>query len=766
MDYVVAVRALCEFTAKAGDLDVRFTPSPSAQEGVAGHTLVASRRPDHYESEITLTGSYQHLRVRGRADGYDPVTNQLEEVKTFRGHLDRMPANHRALHWAQAKVYGWLLCQDRGLDAIDVALVYFDIGTQEETVLVETHSADDLKAFFELQCERFIGWSEQEVMHREARDAACGALGFPYGDFRPGQRQLAEAVYRSASQGCAVMAQAPTGIGKTVGTLFPLLKACPSQGIDKVFFLTAKTSGRSMALDALDLIARSDDAPPLRVLELVARKKACEHPDKACHGEACPLAKGFYDRVADARADAVSIARLDRESLRDIALQHEVCPYYLSQDLARWADVIIGDYNYYYDSNAMLFGLTLANQWKVSVLVDEAHNLVDRGRKMYSAELSQAGLKDIRLYAPPTLKKPLEKLNRIWNEVNREQTETYTAYEAVPAKWLIALQQAVTAVGEELTERPAGVDEALQQFYFDALRFQRIADSFGAHSLFDITLIEPASARPKAPTSVMNLRNVVPASFLAPRFAAARSTALFSATLSPHHFYQETLGLPKATPWIDVASPFVAEQLSVQVVGNISTRYQHRDRSLDPIVTLMARQYRERPGNYLAFFSSFDYLQKVLALFQSRHPDIEVWAQSRGMDEAAQSGFLARFAPDSRGIGFAVLGGSFSEGVDLPGSRLIGAFIATLGLPQINDVNQQMRARVDALGKSGYDTIYLYPGMQKVVQAAGRVIRTQTDTGVVYLIDDRFARPEVRGLLPAWWQVQTQDHSPKEKTWT
>ena len=766
MDYVVAVRALCEFTAKAGDLDVRFTPSPSAQEGVAGHTLVASRRPDHYESEITLTGSYQHLRVRGRADGYDPVTNQLEEVKTFRGHLDRMPANHRALHWAQAKVYGWLLCQDRGLDAIDVALVYFDIGTQEETVLVETHSADDLKAFFELQCERFIGWSEQEVMHREARDAACGALGFPYGDFRPGQRQLAEAVYRSASQGCAVMAQAPTGIGKTVGTLFPLLKACPSQGIDKVFFLTAKTSGRSMALDALDLIARSDDAPPLRVLELVARKKACEHPDKACHGEACPLAKGFYDRVADARADAVSIARLDRESLRDIALQHEVCPYYLSQDLARWADVIIGDYNYYYDSNAMLFGLTLANQWKVSVLVDEAHNLVDRGRKMYSAELSQAGLKDIRLYAPPTLKKPLEKLNRIWNEVNREQTETYTAYEAVPAKWLIALQQAVTAVGEELTERPAGVDEALQQFYFDALRFQRIADSFGAHSLFDITLIEPASARPKAPTSVMNLRNVVPASFLAPRFAAARSTALFSATLSPHHFYQETLGLPKATPWIDVASPFVAEQLSVQVVGNISTRYQHRDRSLDPIVTLMARQYRERPGNYLAFFSSFDYLQKVLALFQSRHPDVEVWSQSRGMDEAAQSGFLARFAPDSRGIGFAVLGGSFSEGVDLPGSRLIGAFIATLGLPQINDVNQQMRARVDALGKSGYDTIYLYPGMQKVVQAAGRVIRTQTDTGVVYLIDDRFARPEVRGLLPAWWQVQTQDHSPKEKTWT
>ena len=766
MDYVVAVRALCEFTAKAGDLDVRFTPSPSAQEGVAGHTLVASRRPDHYESEITLTGSYQHLRVRGRADGYDPVTNQLEEVKTFRGHLDRMPANHRALHWAQAKVYGWLLCQDRGLDAIDVALVYFDIGTQEETVLVETHSADDLKAFFELQCERFIGWSEQEVMHREARDAACGALGFPYGDFRPGQRQLAEAVYRSASQGCAVMAQAPTGIGKTVGTLFPLLKACPSQGIDKVFFLTAKTSGRSMALDALDLIARSDDAPPLRVLELVARKKACEHPDKACHGEACPLAKGFYDRVADARADAVSIARLDRESLRDIALQHEVCPYYLSQDLARWADVIIGDYNYYYDSNAMLFGLTLANQWNVSVLVDEAHNLVDRGRKMYSAELSQAGLKDIRLYAPPTLKKPLEKLNRIWNEVNREQTETYTAYEAVPAKWLIALQQAVTAVGEELTERPAGVDEALQQFYFDALRFQRIADSFGAHSLFDITLIEPASARPKAPTSVMNLRNVVPASFLAPRFAAARSTALFSATLSPHHFYQETLGLPKATPWIDVASPFVAEQLSVQVVGNISTRYQHRDRSLDPIVTLMARQYRERPGNYLAFFSSFDYLQKVLALFQSRHPDIEVWSQSRGMDEAAQSGFLARFAPDSRGIGFAVLGGSFSEGVDLPGSRLIGAFIATLGLPQINDVNQQMRARVDALGKSGYDTIYLYPGMQKVVQAAGRVIRTQTDTGVVYLIDDRFARPEVRGLLPAWWQVQTQDHSPKEKTWT
>ncbi|MGH6638083.1 MAG: ATP-dependent DNA helicase, partial [Polaromonas sp.] len=316
-----------------------------------------------------------------------------------------------------------------------------------------------------------------------------------------------------------------------------------------------------------------------------------------------------------------------------------------------------------------------------------------------------------------------------------------------------------------LLANPTRMDGALQDFYFEALHFSRMADAFGEHSLFDVTLRHDAGddyngeqgALQAGPGSAqLNIRNVVPAPFLAPRFAAAQSVALFSATLSPQNYYADTLGLPAGTAWTDVQSPFLAEQLQVSVVRDISTRYAHRDDSLSPIGELMARQYAARPGNYLAFLSSYDYLQKMVTLFRKRYPQIPVWEQTRRMDEAARDEFLARFTPESKGIGFAVLGGSFAEGIDLPGDRLIGAFIATLGLPQVNPVNEQIRERMGANFGAGqsYDYTYLYPGLQKVVQAAGRVIRTTSDRGVVYLMDDRFSRPEVQALLPGWWQVR------------
>ncbi len=769
MSYVVAVRALCEFTAKHGDLDLRFTPAPSAQEGMAGHALVASRRSEGYQAEVSLTGDYKELRVRGRADGYDPKKNQLEEVKTFRGDLAALPQNHRELHWAQVKIYGWLLCQKLGLAEVRLALVYFDIVSQQETLLGELFTADALKQYFQAQCEKFLVWARQELAHRAARDAALQDLPFPHASFRPGQRDLAEAVYRSASSSRCLMAQAPTGIGKTIGTVFPLLKAAPRQELDKVFFLAAKTSGRRLALDALALLKNSAPALPLRIIELVARDKACEHTDKACHGDSCPLAKGFYDRLPQARSAALAAPRassglLDREALRSVALAHDVCPYYLSQDLVRWSDVVVGDYNYYFDVSALLHGLTVGNQWRVSVLVDEAHNLVERARKMYSAGLDQADLALVRQSAAPSLKKPLDRLHRVWRDLckdpHQDSDAPYQVRAYIPEKFLLALQQAIQAITDELEAQPTRVDATLQRFYFDALHFSRMAESFGEHSLFDITLEAEkgafANAGSRRAFSSLCIRNVVPAPFLAPRFAAARSVALFSATLSPQNYYADTLGLPGNTAWVDVQSPFVAEQLQVEVVSDISTRYQHRNSSLSPIVELMARQYAEKPGNYLVFLSSYDYLQKLALLFTARYPQIPMWEQTRRMDEAARNEFLARFTAKTQGIGFAVLGGSFAEGIDLPGERLIGAFIATLGLPQVNPVNEQIRLRmgVNFGAERAYDYTYLYPGVQKVVQAAGRVIRTTSDRGVIYLMDDRFARPEVRALLPLWWQVR------------
>ena len=759
---------------------------------MAGHTIVTGRRGADYQSEVGLEGDYKTLTVRGRADGYDPINNLLEEIKTYRGDLHGMADNKRNLHWAQVKIYGWLLCCAQNLSDINLALVYFDIASQDETPLTAHFTKAELKDYFEAHCELFLAWAERELAHRNARDLALNALAFPHPRFRPGQRELAEAVYKTASANTCLMAQATTGIGKTIGTVFPLLKAVPKQRLDKLFFLAAKTPGRQLALDALDLLARSAPQLPLRVLELVARDKSCEHPDKACHGDACPLAQGFYDRLPGARYAAVQAAStgaLTKAALRHVALSHHVCPYYLSQEMAVWSDVVIGDYNYYFDTSALLYSLATNHQWRVSVLVDEAHNMIERARSMYSATLSQAQLHAVHAAAPKAVKQVLDRLNRAFSEVHQTQTEVYVGCAELPQNFLKVLQQTITTITDFLVANPTRVDGDLQAFYFEALHFARMAESFGTHSIFDITLqdgapqsgMEIIMSTRAANTqknivldnglgfAMLNIRNVVPAPFLNPRFTAAHSVALFSATLSPPAFYKDTLGLPSNTAWLDVQSPFSAQQLRVAAVSNLSTRYQHRTQSLMPIADLMAWQYSAAPGNYLVFLSSYDYLQKLHAVFCQRHPHITTWAQNRQMAESDRTQFLDRFTSISCGMGFAVLGGAFAEGVDLPGKRLIGAFVATLGLPQVNAINEEIKKRMatyfdDAAQAEGgadseaadkaYNYTYLYPGLQKVVQAAGRVIRTQEDQGVIYLMDDRFTRPDVQALLPNWWQVE------------
>jgi len=799
----VAVRALCDFTARRGDLDHRFTPSPTASEGIAGHELIAERRraaDPAFETEVALAGDYvdetgQALVVSGRADGFDPTRSCLEEVKTHRGDLARMADNQRALHWAQLYVYGALLCRTRGLERLTLSLVYLELGSGRETRLSETCTAPALEAVFRDHCVRYMAWAKQEGAHREGRDTALRQLGFPFAAFRTGQRPLAEAVYKAASTSRALLLQAPTGIGKTLGTLFPMLTAMPRQGLDRLFFLTMKTPGRRLALEALERLEASLEpqkaAPALRVLELIAREKACEYPGTACHGEACPLARGFYDRLSAARQAATERGWLDRAALREVALEHQVCPYYLGQELARWCDVVVGDVNHYFDVHALLHALTQAHDWRVGVLVDEAHNLIDRARGMYSAELDQRRLAGLRRQAPPALVKPLERLGRQWAALGEEkggEKETggylgkeqgagqpgqqnaqawrsgdtrgdrkrkggqssraadYQVLSAPPRGMLRALGQAATSITDYLAEHPGEVDPALQEFLFEALAFTRLAEVFDDHSLFELTRSGRGRAR-------LALRNLIPAPFLAPRFAASHSAVLFSATLSPGGYFRDLLGLPAATPCLEVASPFACEQLDVHIRRDISTRFAHRQASIEPIVATLHEQFQRAPGNYLAFFSSFAYLEAVAARFGDAHGEIPIWRQARGMDEGARDAFLARFVSGGQGIGFAVLGGAFAEGIDLPGDRLIGAFIATLGLPPVDARQETLREQLEARFGRGFDYAYQYPGLNKVVQAAGRVIRTPEDRGVVVLMDDRFARPEVRALLPGWWRL-------------
>ncbi|MFC0267592.1 ATP-dependent DNA helicase [Kushneria aurantia] len=767
----VAVRTLCDFTAREGDLDLRFTPAPSAREGIAGHQAVTARRDAGYEREIALEGVQGRLRVVGRADGFDPARGRLEEIKTFRGDLDAQPERHRRLHLAQARVYGALLCRARGFDALEIALVYFDVDSGREQVVAERYSREALEAFFIAQCDAWADWAEREMAHRAARDRALRELRFAHADFRPGQRQLAESVYKAASTGRHLLLQAPTGIGKTIGTLFPMLKAMPARALDRVFFLTARNTGRALALEALSALgmapAASEPAPALRSLELIARDSACEHPELACHGDACPLAAGFYDRLPQARRAAVERGFLDRAALREVALAHRLCPYYLGQEMAHWCDLVIADVNYWFDSSAMLYALSQQHQWRTALLVDEAHNLVARGRAMYSAELDRGELAHVQRNLPAALgaalKTPLERVARHWRALERErehqqsgESSGYAVLTGIPAGLGRALAQLVGAVNELMVEQPIGIDSALLRLYFDVLHFSRMLEAAATagetHYLYDITRYE--AGRRGRTCSRLALRNVVPAPLLASRFEAAHAAVLFSATLAPAHFYRDQLGLDAHTPWYDLPAPFAAEQLDVYIAAHISTRYRDREASLDPIADLIAARYAGRPGNYLAFFSSFDYLERLQARLAERHPLVPCRAQRRRMSDSERRDFVAGFTPEGQGVALAVLGGVFGEGIDLPGERLVGAFIATLGLAQINPVNEQMRARMATLFGDGYRYAYLYPGITRVVQAAGRVIRTPADRGEIHLIDDRFARPEVRALLPGWWRLE------------
>ncbi len=747
--HTVSVKALCAFGAKAGDLDLRFVPAPSALEGMAGHALVQHRRGGDYECEVGLEATCGEVNVRGRADGYEFHKARVEEIKTFRGDFDAIRGNHRALHWAQARTYGWMLCERDGHDEMTVALVYLDIATGDETVLEEHHTRETLREHFELLCGRYAAWAATEAAHRTALDSTLAALVFPYGSFRAGQRELAEAVYRAGAGGRCLMAQAPTGIGKTLATIFPLLKARAARKIDKLFFLTAKTSGRPVALDALRVLDKGQGQSRLRVLELAAREKVCEYPDRACHGDACPLAKGFYDRLPAAREQAAKVAWLDRQSLRDIGLAHEVCPYFLAQEMAHWADAIVGDYNYYFDSSAFLYATMREADWRAAVLVDEAHNLLERARGMYTAELDGGALEEAHRMAPAVLRGPLARVFREWDTVQQSQQADYETGDEIPERFLRTLQAANTAMAEHFAATPDASQGPLQRFFFDALHFARLAEAFGDHSVFERTLGATQQARRLA------IRNLVPAPFLQGRFVEAASVTCFSGTLSPFEFYRDALGLPEDTALLDVASPFHSKQLHVEVAMDVSTRFRDRAGSLRNVADIIGAQYERLPGNYLAFFSSFDYLEKACAAFSMRHPGVPVWTQTRGMREAERHGFIARFEEGGQGIGFAVLGGAFGEGIDLPGSRLIGAFVASLGLPQYNELNEITRERMQTRFGKGYEYTYLYPGLQKVVQAAGRVIRTEDDRGVLHLLDDRFARAEIRELLPRWWHVRT-----------
>lgn len=752
----VPVKSFCAFVAKTGDLDLRFTPVPTAEQGMAGHKAVVYSRHSAYAAEVAVDGVIDGLHLRGRIDGLDAEAATLDEIKTHRGAVERIPANHTALHWAQLRTYGALYGRAEGLDALTLRLCYFDIDERRETQFTATVSVADLEAELRVRVQQYKRWMAQQRAHLQRRDTMLDSLVFPHDTVAEGQAQLMRAVTARLEQGGALMAQAPTGVGKTIGALFPALKALGLGQVDKLFYLTA----RNAVQDEIDKALRSLTSPgkplPLRVLLLSAKARACVYPDRACHGESCPRAKGFYDRLPAAREAAQHIPGLTLETLKAVAQAHQVCPYFLGQEMARWADLTIGDVNYYFDGSAILYALTEQQGWRVAVLVDEAHNLVDRARAMYSASLSQDTLRAVARGVPGSLKRVLGGIDRALIAM-RDFCAANDVMPSEPPRVLRdAMTQAVRQIGRWFAEDASRHDAPLLELYFDLMGLQRLTERYGPHSLCEVTEGEGAALDLLHESTVtFSLHNVVPAPHLLPRLFAAHAVIAFSATLSPAHYHRRMLGLPDDTAFCDVRSGFAADQLRVRAVRHINTVYRVRHLAAQPIAALMAEAYAERPGNYIAYFSSFAYLDQVADAFARVAPGITTVKQTGQMSPDDRQAFLRSFTAGSRQIGFAVMGGSFSEGIDLPGKRLVGAFICNLGLTPFTALNARMAEQVDAMFGRGHGEqyIYLYPAIQKVVQAVGRVVRTASDRGTVYLIDRRFAEARVQQLLPPAWQL-------------
>ncbi len=757
----VSIKTLVEFAAKTGSLDRRFTPAPSGQEGIEGHKKVTSNRHPDYQKEVGLSITYGDITFRGRADGYDPTRHCIEEIKTFYGDVDRIPANHQLLHWAQARCYGWLYCAQQGCEEINLALIYFELATETEYPLEETWTACELQKYFEELAEKYCAWQAQLTARQTQLHAWLEQLQFPYGDMHASQRVMAEAVYKAAITGRVVMAEAPTGTGKTLAALFPALKSMPRSVVDKIFYLTAKTTGKQLALENIQLIASDKKNPvPLRTLELTAQEKSCLEPERKCRGDDCPYALDFYTKLSAARQAAFAIPVLDKQALAELAQQFHICPFYLGMEMARWVDIVVADVNYFFDGTPLLLALTNEFDWSACLLVDETHNLIERARGMYTAELNRSDLLAAKKTAPAPIKKVLEKVNKTWLALLKNLPGDHDLIQlpALPEKLGLSLVDFTNTYVEFLQRNPDHeVQEGIiQDVFFAALNYQRIADIFDEDFCVDVQTTASQS-------DLLRLRNLIPARQLAARLAFAHCACFFSATLHPAHFYQTLLGLPEDAVHIQVPSPFSAGQLEVRIATNLSTRFKDRAAAIEPLCQLVQDQLSATPGNALVFFPSYDFLHQAEGALRDRFMrstgvtgrDVELIVQSRRMSEADRDFFIARFNQQQNLLGLAVLGGAFSEGIDLPGDALKGAFIATLGLPQVNAVNEHLRQVMQAKFGQGYDFTYTYPGIQKVVQAAGRVIRKKTDSGYLWLLDQRFAQPQIKALLPEWWDISS-----------
>ena len=801
------IRQLVEFLLRTGSIDSRFTGFDRANEGARIHRKLQKTAGEGYQAEVFLSAERETrgiaFTLEGRADGIftdENGTVTIDEIKTTTVPYEEITEELNPCHWAQGMVYAAIYSSQQGLDALAVRLTYYQVDTDQIQRFTRQFTQQQLEQFLRQLLMQYAPWAQRQLDWDTRRSQSLAALQFPFAEYRPGQRALAGEVYRACRAGKSadrkggtrVFCQAPTGIGKTMSALFPALKAMGEGCGAKLFYLTARNTTQAAAEDAVARLRAAQPGLALRSVTLTAKEKACLHPDAeghpACLPEVCPFANGYYDRRKDALAALLDgSGSFSRAALADTARQFSVCPFELGLDLSEWCDVVIGDYNYLFDPVVHLKRFfDAAGDWLF--LIDEAHNLPDRARAMYSAQFAKSSLTEAKRAlgkGKSSLKTALTKADKVFLAARKAcaqaapRTGTEPAGETepmqvsllpaeaapdfalpqplyardgtvflqqLPAALPAALRAVHTPLQDWLEQNPEDPAHAqLLELYFALQDIARAADRYDSHFVTQLTA--------RGSELELHLLCLDPAPFVDASLAAGRSAALFSATLTPPAFYRSVLGCADARA-VALPSPFPPENLGLFCLPGISTRYRQREASVPAVADALAALAKGKTGNYLAFFPSYAYLQQVYEAFTARWPDIPTLVQQRSLDDAGRAEFLAQFVPRPAKtlLGFAVMGGIFGEGVDLVGDRLIGCAIVGVGLPQVNPRQEMLRRYYEEQSGCGFDYAYRYPGMNKVLQAAGRVVRTPQDKGVVLLLDDRFAQPDTARLFPPHWQ--------------
>ncbi len=749
----ISVRNLIEFVMRSGDIDNSFMSMNRALEGTLAHQKVQKSYGPEYKSEYTLRHIFSYdrfiIEIEGRADGIFILPDEIiiDEIKSTTKDLEDIHEDFNQLHWAQAKCYGYIYALQNKLVDIGIQLTYFNIESEETKKFKKRFTLEELEEFFLDIVHRYIAWASLTFSWGDIRDASIRDLNFPFEKYRKGQRELAVAVYRTIEERKNLFAQAPTGIGKTMSTLFPSIKSIGQGYISKIFYLTAKTITREVPINSMTIL--KDKGLRAKTIVITAKDKICLNDEVKCNPRDCTYAKGHFNRVNTAIMDIFQNEdMITRDLIIKYAEKHHVCPFEFSLDVSLWADVIICDYNYAFDPQVYLKRFFEDLGGNYGFLVDEAHNLVDRSREMFSCEINKGDFLDLRgIFKDkyPNIYKKFNKINSIMNKIKKDYDieDVYYQQEEITDLYY-PIKALITSMEPWLIEEKEHPEyEKVIELYFNMVTYIKIAEFYDEHY---ITSIEVRDR-----DMILKLYCVDSSYLLGEALKRSRASILFSATLTPLEYYMDLLGGKADDYYMRLSSPFPRDNLCLIIRDDISTRYRDRQYTYLDLVDSIETFISGKRGNYFIFFPSYVYMNRVYELLLDKNPSLNIIIQEGNMVEEDREDFLNKFNTEDELVAFAVMGGIFSEGIDLVGDRLIGAAIVGVGLPQICFERDIIKDYFDHHENKGFDYAYTYPGMNKILQAAGRVIRSEVDRGSILLIDDRFSTNRYKKLFPREW---------------